>query len=574
MKDLGQMARRALRRKNLALASMLLAVVQCALKLWLPRLMEDAVNNGVMKQSLEYVTKIGGKMLLVCVALGVCGYVCSILTALFGHLFARDLREEVYAHVTSLSALQASAMGQGALITGLTADVDVCAALSTATIQLAVEPVLLTVGGIFMMWRLAPVFGMVFTGFVAVQLCVMALFIRSTAPGFQKVREAMDAMNSRLQTAFSGFRLAKATNAQASECARFNARNDGLFSAAYCVQRRIALFNPLVMLIMNAAVGCILWLSGRGVAAGTLNVGRVLSAITYSEQVLLSIMAGGQMYRRITEAQPSARRLGRILDTRPDLSGGETPLDEPFRELRFEDVSFEYPGGGRVLQGVSFTLRAGETVALIGPIGSGKSTLAGLCARLFDATGGSVRLNGEDIRHWRLPDARRAVALVEKQTAVLEGTVAENLRFGREGISEADMQRALTAAQMREYIDERPDGLDSPLVSMGRSLSGGERQRLTIARALSGSPGVLVLDDATSSLDYRTERALLEALKRDYPDLAVLLITNRLASAAQADRIMLLDGGTIAAQGTDATLRQSSPLYRRVLAIQDGKGAE
>jgi len=280
-------------------------------------------------------------------------------------------------------------------------------------------------------------------------------------------------------------------------------------------------------------------------------------------------MAGGLMYRKLTEAQPSARRVRRILSIQPDLADGQARLDGPFRALSFKNVTFAYAEGGKVLDGVDFTIRAGEMLAVIGPIGSGKTTLADLCARLYDATGGQVLLNDRPIGDWRNGDVLGAVALVERQTDVLEGTVEDNVRFGREGIARDEVLRALEAAQLKDYLADKPAGIETPLTSMGKSLSGGERQRLTIARALAGRPGLLVLDDATSALDYETEQALFDAVRGVYPDMALLLVTNRLYSAMQADRILVLNEGRVEAEGSDETLRAESPLYRRICAVQD-----
>lgn len=569
MKDLVYMLRRLFRQRIAVVAAVLLTVGQCALKLWLPRMMENTVNNGALAGSLDYVKANGLRMLAVCVVLGILGYGANLLCAVIGQRFALQLRNETYRNITGLSVRQVSGLGCGTLITTLTSDIDQCASLISATILLVVEPLLLTVGGIGMMWRIAPAFGLTFTAFVAVQLLVMALFIRHTAPGFARVRGAVDAMNSRLQTALSNFSLTKMSNAQAVGQAGFDQRNDALFDASYRVQRLVAVFNPMVMLLMNMAVACVLWLSGYRLSAGAVNVGMVLSAITYSEQVLLSIMAGGLMYRKLTEAQPSAGRVRRVLSIRPDLADGGASMDGPFRALSFEDVSFAYAEGGKVLDGVDFTIRAGEMLAVVGPIGSGKTTLADLCARLYDATGGRVLLNGRPIGDWRTEDVLGTVALVERRTDVLEGTVEDNVRFGREGIARDEVLRALDAAQLGDYLADKPAGLDTPLTSMGKSLSGGERQRLTVARALAGRPGLLVLDDATSALDYGTERALFDAVREAYPDMALLLVTNRLFSATQADRILVLNEGRVEAEGPDETLRAESPLYRRICAVQD-----
>lgn len=569
MKDLVYMIRRLLRQRVAVIVAILLTAGQCALKLWLPRMMEDTINNGVLKASLDYVRVNGLRMLAVCAMLGVCGYVTNLLCAVIGQRFALQLRNETYQRITGLSVRQVSELGCGTLITSLTSDIDQCASLIGAIILLVVEPLLLMVGGIGMMWRIALSFGLMFVGFVAVQMIAMVLFIRRTAPGFARVRTAVDAMNNRLQLALSNFSLTKMSNTQAVEQGGFDRKNDALFDASYSVQKLVAIFNPLIMLLMNMAIACVLWMSGQRITTGAINVGMVLSAITYSEQVLLSVMTGGLMYRKITEAQPSARRVRRILSLRPDLADGQASLDAPFRKLSFEDVTFAYAGGGNVLDGVDFTIRAGEVLAVIGPIGSGKTTLADLCARLFDATGGRVMLNERPIAEWRASDVLKTVALVERQSDVLEGTVEENVRFGREGIETGEVLRALQAAQLGDFLDGKPAGLETPLASMGKSLSGGERQRMTIARALAGRPGLLVLDDATSALDYETERMLFDAVRENYPGMAVLLVTNRLFSAMQADRILVLNEGRVEAEGTDEMLRQNSPLYRRICAVQD-----
>lgn len=569
MKDLAYMLRRLFRQRIAVAVAILLTAGQCALKLWLPRMMEDTVNNGVLAGSLAYVKANGLRMLGICAALGVLGYGANLLCAVIGQRFALRLRNETYQSITALSVRQVSGLGCGTLITTLTSDIDQCASLISAIILLVVEPLLLMIGGIGMMWRIAPAFGLMFIAFVAVQLLAMALFIRHTAPGFARVRAAVDAMNNRLQLALSNFPLAKMSNTQAVEQAGFDQRNDALFDTSYRVQRLVAVFNPVIMLLMNMAVAGVLWLSGHRLAAGDINVGMVLSAITYSEQVLLSNMAGGLMYRKVTEAQPSARRVRRVLSIRPDLAEGQARLDASFQTLSFKNVSFAYAEGGKVLDGVDFTVRAGEMLAVIGPIGSGKTTLADLCARLYDATGGQVLLNDRPIGDWRMEDVLGAVALVERQTDVLEGTVEDNVRFGREGIAREEVLRALEAAQLKDYLADKPAGLDTPLASMGKSLSGGERQRLTIARALAGQPGLLVLDDATSALDYETERALFDAVRVAYPDMAMLVVTNRLFSAMQADRILVLNKGRVEAEGTDEKLRAESTLYRRICAVQD-----
>ena len=573
MNDLMRMIRRAFRRRGPALLAVLLTAGQCALTLLLPRLMAEVVNNGVLAGDLSRVKNVSVRMLLACFGMGVCGYVANQLCAVIGQRFALDLRQELYAKAEKLSVLEVERLGAGPLITRLMADVDTCAMLAHAIILLVVEPVLLMAGGIAAMWNVSPVFGLVFAGFVAVQLGIMALFIRGTAPLFLKVRSILDALNGRLQSILVSFRLIKANGTEQKSADAFNTVNQALFDTALTARQRAAFFNPIIMLVMNLAVSGVLYLSGRGVSEGTLNVGLVLSAITYTEQVLLSMMTGGRIFKLIAETKPCAERIVQLLDMRQETADGSETLKEPFRELRFENAGFSYPSGGRVLKGLDLSLKAGTRTALVGAVGSGKTTLAGLCVRLFDVSEGSILLNGRDVRLWRLDDLRRAVALVEKQDAALEGTMRENIVFGRDGISEEDVQRAVRVSQLEDYLSQRSEGLDVSIASMGRGLSGGERQRLSIARALAVRPGLLVLDDSTSSLDYATEGRLLTAIADEYPDMAVLLITNRIASASRMDEVLVLDGGELAARGSDEELYEISPLYRRMWSSQGGREA-
>lgn len=572
MQDLWYMVRGMAGQRGLFVAALIATVARCILVLMLPLLMADAVDAAVIAHDIDRIASVGWRMLAVSVCMGACGYASNMACAVMGQRFARDLRERTYDRISELTVQQALDLGHGSLITRLTVDIDVCADLARSVVRLLVEPVVLAVGGICMLWSISASIGLVLALFVLVQMAIMVVFIRMTAPGFVRVRHRTDALNAALQAAFGNFRLIKAFNTQRRERDQIDAYNQSLFDDAFAVQRKIALFNPLIMLIMNLAVASLLVQTGDLVLAGTVSAGLVLSSINYAEQVLLSIAAVGRMYRVVTEAQPSAARVREVLMTEPGMTDGALALgDATFERLSFEDVCFSYPGGGRVFEGLSFSIDAGECLAVVGPIGCGKTTLASLCARLYDATSGMIALNGEGIQSWKLDDVRREVALVEKHTAVMEDTLRDNIVFGRTGIDDEDVNLAVSVAQLDELVGRKPKGLDTRLFAMGKSLSGGERQRLTIARALAGRPSLLVLDDSTSSLDYVTEARLLADIHASYPHMAVLLITNRLASALRADRILVLDEGRAQAMGTDAELRRDCGLFLRMCSVQEGE---
>ena len=561
--------KRISRHKWFMAAALLLTAAQCLLKLMLPRMMGDIINTGLFTGDTGKVAGLGWKMLLVCILMGLFGYGANLLCAYIGQRFALDLRCELYRKISGLSVQQVSSFGSGSLITRLSGDTDTCAGFVFAVILLVTEPLLIMTGGIIMMWRIEALLGIFFVVFTVLQLLVMLFFIRRTTPGFMAVRKMVDHMNNHLQNFFSAFRLMKSSGTETDETQKFSETNRAVFDKAYAVQMKIAIFNPMIMLIMESAVACILYISGVKISEGSVSVGAMLSAINYAEQVLISIVAGGRIFRILAETQPSAARIIEVLETEPDIRDGESAAEAVFRDLRMEKVCFAYNDGTRVFDGLDLEIHAGEMLAVVGSIGSGKTTLAGLCARLFDPAAGRILLNGTDIRSLKLEDVRRLAALVEKQSAVLEGTLRENIVFGRENISEESITRALSTAQMGDYLEKHPEGLDTYLVSMGKSLSGGEKQRLTIARALAGEPGLLVLDDSTSSLDYETEKNLFAALRENYPDMAILLTTNRLPSALRADRILVLDKNGKTDEGSDSELRQRCELYRRMCMAQD-----
>lgn len=571
MNDIGYMLRRSFRFKGLIAASVLMTALQCAMKMRLPVLMSEAVNIGLQKKDLYPVLNTGLHMFISCIIMGVSGYLAHVTADVTGQRTALELRKEMYRKISDLSVSQVSLFGAGSLITRLTTDIDICAMLVHAILFLVIEPVFMMLGGVWLMWRISSLFGLVFLFFVAAQLSVVVIFIRRTAPGFVRVRSSMDAINGGLQNTFSVFRLIRASGTQTLESGYFNARNTDFFQKAYDVQKLIAFFNPLIMLIMNLSVACVLFISGWEVSSSRLNIGMLLMAISYSEQVLMSIMTGGQMYRMITETKPSAHRIRQVLNTVPEMVDLESAvsLTEPFDELRFESVEFEYPETGRVLKSLNFSIRKGETAAVTGPIGSGKSTMAALCARLCDVTGGRILLNGRDIRSVKMEDLHRMVALVEKHPPVVEGSLYENITFGRRGITANDVQKAAGAAQFLSYLNSESASASAErsLLSTGNSLSGGERQCLAITRAMAGSPGLLVLDEGTSSLDYETEKQLLSALRKEYPDLAILLITSRIPTARRAERILILDQGREAAVGSDRELLADCEIYRRMCGI-------
>ena len=571
MKNIIHLSARFLKFKRYVLPALFLTVLQCVLQLCLPVLMAEVVNGGVMRGELDQIYYYGGWMLAVCFLLAVSGYFAKVLTAIGAERFALALRRELYEKVSGMSVFTMSRFGVGTLITRLTSDVECCSALMGAFLQITLQPLLLMIGGIVMVWRHQQWLGGIFTGFAVVQIALMVLFVRSTAPKFRWLRVLNDRCNGLLQEVFSRLRLVKILTREPRETERFGELNNTVLLAGISVQKVVAVFQPMMMFIVDCAVAVILLFAKNNAA---MSAGALMETISYAQQVLLSIVIGGRLFQFLSEAVPSAARMAEVFQTEADLPDGEDPIESAVNCLELRDVSFGYSSSNNVIEQISFEVKRGTFTAVTGATGSGKSVIADLCARLLDVRGGAVLIDGCDIADFRLADVRRHIAVVEKQESVISGTYYENISFGRDYVSAEDVEKAAVAAQCGPMIESSPEGYEGEIYAMGRSLSGGERQRLAIARALAGQPDILLLDDCTSSLDHDTEAKLFQAIRTGYPQMAVVLFTQRTASASLAERIICLEGGRIVGVGTDEELKAGCGAYLSLCPAQAQGGTE
>ena len=570
MKDLRKLLRLFFKQKTRICLAAVFSAAQCAAQIYLPILMAQIVDHGIVEGDLTWIPRNGVRMLLTCFVLSGCGYAAHILSVVSSERFAVDLRTQAYNRICDLSVDDVARFGTGSLITRLTADVQVCASLMGAMLQITLSPLLLMIGGTVIVWKMNARMGIIFFVFIVVQIALMLLFIRKTSPMFQRVFTYIDRINARLQEVLSRLRLVKILTREPSERESFNQLNTEFMLFGISVQKIVSVFQPVVMMIVDCAVAAVLLFAARSPSGQGVRIGEVMETISYAQQILLSIVITGRLFRLISQSLPGAARLREILDAESSLADGETPLGEPVRTLTLENVSLVYPASGEALSDFSITVRQGDFLAFIGPTGCGKSSLASLCARLRDASAGRILLNGAGIASFHLDDVRRRIALVEKDTDILAGTFRDNILFGRDYVGEEDLRTACEAAQCLPLLRTLPEGYDSEIASMGRSLSGGERQRLAIARALAGNPDVLLLDDCTSSLDYATEERLLREVRSAYPALTILLFTQRTASAAKASCVVYMEKGRKIDSGSDASLRRTCSAYRALCAAGEG----
>lgn len=549
-----------------------LTAVSCAAELALPSIMAGIVNEGVLERRIEAVRAGSAAMLITVLVLGLAGFGTFMACATASERFALELRKELYEKITSLSVGQVESFGAGPLITRLTGDTTVCASLAEVLLQMLLEPVLLLTGGVVMMWRISHAFDVVFLAFVGLQCVLVLLFVHKTMPLFLNALEKNDRMNGFLQSELRCLRLIKAYGGETRESASFDNLAEEVRTSQMGVRRWTAFFDPLILLVVNAATACIFLLSGSQAPGGALRAGSILEAMTYAEQVLLSIVVSGKLFSQVAEAKASAGRLAEVLRAEPSVISGEMPVPPGgVGQLVLRNVSFRYPSGGApVLSGLNLTFERGAFVAVCGSVGCGKTTLSRLLCRVCDPTSGQILADGTDLRNYWLDGIRRSIAVVEKNMDVIEGTIAENILYGRTGITETDIEWALEVTGAAELVRALPEGRDSWACSLGASLSGGDRQRLALARALAGRPSILVMDDCTSSLDYTTEGAVLRSIRKSCPDLTVILMTQRVLSVQGADLVVCIGEDGKAKSGTAEQLKESSPLFALLCRSQEG----
>lgn len=559
------------RRKGLILGP-LFKLLESLLELCVPLVMADIIDTGIRQGDRGYILRGGAVLLLLA---GLCigaAMVCQYYAALVSGEVGRGLRVKLYAHAMGLSDLDCAAWGPEGLITRLTLDASQVQTAVNMFIRLAMRTPLITLGSIVMAMLISPAIGVIFLISTPLILLILYLIMRRTLPGYGEIQQAQDQLQRLSGEALEGVKVIRAFSRQPREEADFRAAGDRLTALLVRVGRISAALGPLTSIIINLAILAIVWLGARFVFSGALAAGQVIALVSYMNQTLLALVVAANLIVLFTRAGASARRLDELMALEPAVTA---PLDfpafdpaAPLFELR--GVSFAYhPGADDVLEGISFSIPPGETVGLIGGTGSGKSTIAALLLRQFDPGEGRIFRSGVELRALPLSALRRSIGYVPQQAALFSGTLRRNLSIANPAASEEELWRALEIAQAAEFVTALPQGLDSPVEEDGKNFSGGQRQRLTIARALLRQPELLILDDAASALDYATDAALRRALARELrPGTSLLIISQRVSAVRSADRILVLDDGRLAGEGSHAALLDQCAVYREICASQ------
>ena len=541
MRDIIKITKKYFKYPLFYILALIFTTFQGISEIVLPRYMGDIVNLGIMTKNLDVVYKIGTKMLIFTVILGISGYLSFIFINIAVLRFGNEARTKLYDKVTKLEYKTVKDIGGGSVITRLTGDVEKVISVVKVTIDLIYKPLLLSVGGFIMIFRINLNFAFVFLSFIIIQIIIIYIFIHKSAPMFMAVQLRIDAINAKLQAVLRSMRLIKSSTTEGYEESSFEGKNKDLYSSNIKVLSLMSALNPIVMFIMNITIVVIVVMIGYQSKDNSTTIGNVMMSITYAEQILMSIMISSNLARKISEISPSLKRLLEIDEA--ELPPNGTEVLEKVETIEFEDVTKAYVENRPVVENLNFKLSSGDRIAIVGGTAGGKSTLAMLAAGLTDVTEGAVKINGINVEDYDKQTVRRKIAVVGAyNNSIYSGTYIDNISLGRD-IDRDAVVKAAKAAEIDEFISSLDYGYDSLAYSSGNTISGGQRQRLMIARALASSPDVLILDDSTSSLDYSTEKKVLDNIASEYAGITLILITERAGSAASCDKSYTLEKG-------------------------------
>ncbi len=556
-----------------AILAPLLMVLEVMMDLTLPFLMRRIIDLGIGGRNVPLVFETGLMMIGFGLVGAVGGVGCTVFAVRASMSYGADLRSAVYRKVQTLSFGNLDRLGTGQLVTRLTNDANQVQDLVLMALRILVRAPLLVVGSLIMAIATSPRLAPLLAVLVPLLVVVLAVVIKRSFPLFYRLQANLDRLNTTIQENLAGVRVVKAFVRADHEEQRFGVANESLMGSSIRAMQFTAVVGPFMMLALNGGVAAAIWFGGIEVYRGSMTVGEIVAFTEYLRETLMSLMMVSMLLMQLSRAGASATRIAEVLNTEPDVQ------DRPDAQatfpangrVAFENVSFAYDNGEPVLQDISFVAEPGQTVAILGATGSGKSSLVSLIPRFYDVTAGRVTIGGVDVRDIRQATLRAHIGVALQEAILFAGSIADNIRHGREQATEDELRDAARAAQAEEFITSMPDGYATDLGQRGVNLSGGQKQRVAIARALVRQPDILILDDSTSAVDVETEARLQAALEQAHTN-TTFIVAQRISTVLKADKIIVLDNGRIVAEGTHQKLVASSPIYREIFESQLGGG--
>ncbi|MBU3143703.1 ABC transporter ATP-binding protein [Clostridium sp. CF012] len=569
------------------LAIVVLIFTQVLANLYLPTLMADIVDKGIMQKDVvqtisflgftgaykgvDYIIRIGGFMLLISAGGAICSVVASFLSSRTAVGLGRIIRNKLFEKVEGFSLHEFDKVGTATLITRTTNDVTQIQTVTVMMFSIMLFAPLTAIGGVVMALREDTSLTWIFAVVVPLLGIIIAATLKYAMPLFKLMQVKIDKLNLVLREKLTGIRVIRAFNRVDTEKVRFDDANADLMDNAVKVNKIMAFLLPVMMLIMNVTTVAIIWFGGKRIDAGSMEVGSLIAFIQYGMQILFGFLMLAMVFIMIPRAQASAIRINEVLDMEPEIIDPKISIlaDKKSGYVEFVDVSFSYPGAEQpAISNISFSALPGEITAIIGGTGSGKSTLVNLIPRFYDAATGSVLVDGVDVREMSQESLRTKIGFVPQNTVLFSGTIADNIKFGKNNATAEEIQHAATVAQATEFVNGMKDGYEHVISQGGTNVSGGQKQRLSIARALVRQPEIYIFDDSFSALDFKTDAKLRAALKKETAKSTVLIIAQRVATVMDADRIIVLDEGKIAGMGTHKELLTSCKIYHEIVSSQ------
>ena len=544
---------------------------EAVLEILIPTFMAMLIDNGINKGDSAYVVKMGVFMFIVATCGVIFALICQYSASIASQGFGTDVRNAMYKKIGTLSFSQIDKFGTSSLINRITGDVNQLQGAVAMLIRLVIRAPFLCIGGLVMAMMIDMKLSVIFMIVIPLFVFVLFLVMFRAVPLYKSVQTKLDTLTLVLRENLSGVRVIRAFAGVKKERERFNEKNDDFARTAIRVGRIAALTNPLTTIIMNLAAIAVIYFGGIRVNTGNLTQGEVIAFINYITQILNAMIVLANLVVMYTKAYASALRVSEVLAAEPEITYGDKDFNTDSENIiEFKNVSLRY-GGGRAaaIENINLAVKRGETLGIIGGTGSGKSTLVSLIPRFYDATEGSVLLGGTDIREIKEEEIRANVAIVQQRANLFSGTIKENLRIAKADVTEEEMRAAATTAQAVEFIDRLPNGLDTYVSESGNNLSGGQKQRLCIARALVKNAPILILDDSASALDFATDAALRKAIKENTSSKTVIIVSQRVNTVKNADRIVCMDDGEIAGIGTHEELLASCGIYHEICVSQE-----
>lgn len=546
-------------------------LLEAIFELIVPLVTAKMIDVGIANRDTGYIWKMGGAMFLLAACGLIFALICQYYASKCAYGFGTALRRALYRHVNTLSHSAVDRIGTASLITRITSDSNTVQSGLNMMIRLATRCPFLIIGAAIMAMRIDLKLSIIFL--IAIPIIGVLLYSVTcwTIPRYGENQGKLDNIARHTRENLDGVRVIRAFSRQDEEIESYRNDCDVFAKRSIAVGRVGAILNPASFFIMNMGIVAVLWFGGIRVDTGHLTQGELTAFVNYMTQIALSMVRMAELLISFNKAAASAKRISDVLAEEPEITDGEKPLtvQEQAPVLAFDHVTFAYPDGGEAaIHDISFSLRAGETLGIIGGTGSGKSTIANLIPRFYDTTEGTVRIYGEDVRSYTLDSLRQIIGVVPQKASLVSGTIAENLRWGDAAADDAELEHACKIAQAWEFVSQTSRGLETKVTQGGRSLSGGQKQRLTIARALVGHPKLLILDDSMSALDYATDLELRRQLAAEMGDVTKIMISQRATSIQHADHILVMDDGKCVGYGTHDELLVRCPVYADIYHTQ------